>query len=100
MRTKAIAALAIAALTLPVTGTAHADPGCAALANNLGTQYDDCVKAAGGVQNWQGYGTFAVAMHGTTTYPDGGHDECDWQGSMFPAKRTDFVHCAYLPPGS
>jgi hypothetical protein len=101
MHNKTIAALAVAALAGAAAVTlapAHADPGCAALANNLGTQYDNCVNAAGGIQHWQGIGALATVMHGTTTYPDGGHDECDWQGSMFPAKRTDSVHCAYLPP--
>lgn len=99
---KALFAVAPAALFIAAPAPAHAGGECTALANvDNGDGYNACRTKMGVRCAYSG--GFYTEVHHTCTYPDGGRDECI-EHTLSPLAGRGVVtvdfSCTYVPPGS
>ncbi|BBY35565.1 hypothetical protein MMIN_36260 [Mycolicibacter minnesotensis] len=95
---KALLAVAPAALFIAAPAPAHADGACTALANEVAA-YNACMNKMN--MHCAYTGGFYVEVHSTCTYADGGRDECVQHLVPFSfggVEVTDST-CTYVPPG-
>lgn len=95
---KALLAVAPAALFIAAPAPAHADGACTALANDADV---DAYKACRIKMNLhcEYAGGFYTEVHATCAYPDGGRDDCVEHLVPFSGGRSTGIACTYVPPG-
>lgn len=99
MWSKALLAVAPAALFIAAPVPAHADGACTALANDSDA-YNICVNKMN--VHCVYTGGFYPTGNSTCTYPDGGRDNCVYHFtlSLFDAGQIADQNCTYVPPGA
>lgn len=94
---KALFALAPAALFIAAPVPAHAGGECTALAYDDGA-YTECMFKMN--VHCKATGNAWLNPTVTCTYPDGGRDDCFARIVPFGGGRTSGSTCTYVPPGS
>lgn len=97
MWSKALLAVAPAALFIAAPAPAHADGACTALAPDADA-YGDCMFKMNVHCKATGDAWFNPTS--TCTYPDGGRDECVMHFVPFSGGRVADSACTYVPPGT